>query len=98
MVDVLVLVAALVAAVGWIIYQQRVLAKATARLVRMDKRVNSARMTLTAAKSHINACLEENEMLKTVLTDVAKGEAHVWIGEDGDIRATRTVTGAAPLH
>jgi hypothetical protein len=98
MTDILVMMATLVVAMCWIVYQQRVVDKLTKRLTSMDRRLNSARLTLTDAKREVDECLQENELLKAVLTDVAKGEAHVWIGEDGDVRATRTADRETPIH
>ena len=92
------MMAALVAALCWIIYQQRVVDRLTKRLTSMDRRLNSARLTLAAAKESIDQCANENELIKAVITDVAKGEAHVWIGEDGNVRATRKADRKTPIH
>jgi hypothetical protein len=98
MTDILVMTVTLVVALCWIVYQQRVVNRLVRRLANSDRRLNSARLTLTDARHEVDECLEENQFLKAVLTDVAKGEAHVWIGENGDIRATRKATGKTPIH
>ena len=77
MIGTLILMATLVVAICWTIYQQLLVNKQAETLEEMDEHI---------------------ELLESVLSDVAKGEAHVWIGEDGDIRATRTATGETPIH
>jgi uncharacterized protein YoxC len=97
MTETLVMMAALVAAMGWVIFQQLLVNRLTKRLANVDRRLASARLTLAATKKEVNGCLGENQLLKEVLTDVAKGEAHVWI-EDGEVRATRTASRETPIH
>lgn len=94
----LTMMAALVAAIAWIIRLQRRLTVTTKRLERMDKLLHSAKLTVTGARREMDGCLAENQLLKTVITDVAKGEAHVWIGDDGEVRATRTADRETPIH
>jgi uncharacterized membrane-anchored protein YhcB (DUF1043 family) len=97
MTDILILMAALVVAMVWVGFQQRRLTTTLKRLERVEKRLHSAKLTLAATKKEVNGCLGENQLLKEVLTDVAKGEAHVWI-EDGEVRATRTASRETPIH
>lgn len=98
MTDTIIMMAALVAAIAWTIYLQRVVNKLTRRLTITGRRLHSARVTLADVKCEVADCLEENQTLKDVLTDVAKGEADVWIGEDGLVRAKRKPTGRTPIH
>ena len=98
MTDLLIMMAALVAAIVRIIYLQRVLSKTYKRLERVERRLNSARLTLAEVRDEVDYYLEENQTLKDILTDVAKGEAHVWIGEDGLVRAARKPAGETPIH
>lgn len=93
----LTMMAALVAAVFWIGFQQWRLTTTTKRLVKAEQRLHSAKLTLTQTKEQDEALKAENMFLKNVLFDVAKGEAHVWI-EDGEVRAARTATGETPIH
>lgn len=79
----LTMMAALVAAIGWIIYQEMTL--------------RATRKRLEGAKRAVEVVASENEFLKDVLTDVAKGEAHVWF-EDGEVRAARAAAGKASIH
>ena len=87
----------LVAAMGWVIFQQLLVNRLTKRLASVERRLASARLMLAATKEEVNGCLGENQLLKEVLTDVAKGEAYVWI-EDGEVRATRTASRETPIH
>jgi hypothetical protein len=52
--------------------------------------VNKQAETLEEMDEHI-------ELLESVLSDVAKGEAHVWI-EDGEVRAQKRATGEIQIH
>ena len=97
MVDILIMMAALVTAIGWTVYLQRVLSKTYKRLEKVEKRLHSAKLTLTATKDENMNLKAETMFLKNVLYDVAKGEAHVWI-EDDELRATRTADGETPIH
>ena len=76
MIGTLILMAALVAGGGWIIYQQLLVNKQAETLEEMDEHI---------------------ELLESVLSDVAKGEAHVWI-EDGEVRAQKRATGEIQIH
>jgi hypothetical protein len=98
MIGTLILMAALVVAICWTIYQQRVVTRLIKRLANVDRRLASAHLTLTGARVKSNDCFEENDLLKEILVDVAKGEAHVWIGEDGLVRATRKPAGEIQIH
>ena len=98
MTDTLIMVATLVVALCWIVYQQRVVDKITKRLTSMNRRLQEARLTLAEVRDEVDDCLEENQTLKDILTDVAKGEAHVWIGEDGLVRAARKPVGDIQIH
>lgn len=98
MTDTIIMMAALVAAIAWTIYLQRVVNKLTRRLTIVGRRLHSASVTLADVKCEVDDCLEENQLLKDILTDVAKGEAHVWIGEDGLVRAARKPAGNTPVH
>ena len=97
MIDILIMMAALVVAIFWVGFQQRRLTTTTKRLEKVEKRLHSAKLTLTATKETNEALMAETMFLKNVLYDVAKGEAHVWI-EDDELRATRTATGETPIH
>ena len=97
MIDILIMMAALVVAIFWVGLQQRRLTTTTKRLEKVEKRLHSAKLTLTATKETNEALMAETMFLKNVLYDVAKGEAHVWI-EDDELRATRTATGETPIH
>jgi len=76
MIGTLVMMAALVAGGGWIIYQQLLVNKQAETLEEMDEHI---------------------ELLESVLSDVAKGEAHVWI-EDGEVRAQKRAAGEIQIH
>jgi outer membrane lipoprotein-sorting protein len=93
----LTMMAALVAAVFWIGFQQRRLTTTTKRLVKAEQRLHSAKLTLTQTKEQNEALVADTMLLKHVLFDVAKGEAYVWI-EDGELRATRTADRETPIH
>ena len=97
MIDILIIMAAFVAAIFWIGLQQRRLTTTTKRLEKVEKRLHSAKLTLTATKDENMNLKAETMFLKNVLYDVAKGEAHVWI-EDDELRAARTATGETPIH
>lgn len=97
MIETLIMMAALVAAIVWIIRLQRSLTTKHKRLVKAEQRLRSAKLTLTQTKEQNEALVAETMFLKHILFDVAKGEAHVWI-EDGELRATRTATGETPIH
>ena len=98
MTDLLIMTAALVAAIIWTIYLQRVVSRLTKRLASISRRLQVARMTLAEVRDEVDDCLEENQTLKDILTDVAKGEAHVWVGEDGFVRAARKPAGDIQIH
>jgi len=95
---IIMMAAALVAATAWTIYLQRVVNKLTRRLTITGRRLHSARVTLADTKQDNEYLDNEVEALKDVLTDVAKGEADVWIGDDGLVRAKRKPTGRTPIH
>lgn len=97
MIDLLILMAALVVAIFWVGFQQRKLTATLKRLEKAEKRLHSAKLTLTDTKETNGALVAETVFLKHVLYDIAKGEAHVWI-EDGELRAARTATGETPIH
>jgi len=97
MIETAILAAALVVAIFWTGFQQRKLTTTTKRLEKAEKRLHSAKLTLTATKETNEALMAETMFLKNVLFDVAKGEAHVWI-EDDELRATRLPDGEAPVH
>lgn len=93
----LTMMAALVAAIFWIGFQQRKLTTTTKRLVKAERRLHSAKLTLTQTKEQNEELVAEAMFLKHVLFDVARGEVYVWI-EDGEIRATRTADRETPIH
>ena len=93
----LTMMAALVAAIVWIVRLQRDLTTTTKRLVKAEQRLHSAKLTLTQTKEQNEALVAETMFLKHVLFDVAKGEAHVWI-EDGELRAARAAVGKVQVH
>jgi len=76
MIGTLILMATLVVAICWTIYQQLLVNKQAETLEEMDEHI---------------------ELLESVLSDVAKGEAHVWI-EDGEVRAQKRATGEIQMH
>ncbi len=76
MIGTLILMATLVVAICWTIYQQLLVNKQAETLEEMDEHI---------------------ELLESVLSDVAKGEAHVWI-EDGEVRAQKRATGEIQIH
>ena len=90
MTETLTMMAILLVAIVWIIRQEMVLHRANSRLEDADAILNRA-------KEVTGALVAENQLLKDVLTDVATGDAHVWI-EDGEVRATRTASGETPIH
>ncbi len=93
-----ILAAALMAALFLIGFLLRELRKITRTMEKSTQRWMSARKTLAAAKEANEALMAETMFLKTVIRDIAKGEAHVWIGEDGELRAARTADGETPIH
>ncbi len=95
--DILILMATIVVAFFWVGFQQRRLTTILKRLHKAEQRLHSAKLTLAGTKETNEALMAEVMFLKTVLLDVAKGEAHVWI-EDGELRATRTADGETPIH
>ena len=97
MIDTLIMMATLVVAMIWVGFQQRRLTTTLKRLHKVEQRLHSAKLTLTATKDENMDHKAEIMLLKNVLFDVAKGEAHVWI-EDDELRATRTATGEIPVH
>jgi uncharacterized membrane protein YccC len=86
---ILTLMAALVAAIIWIITQQRRLREQHRRTTKAEQRLHSAKLTLTHTKEVNQALAEEVQLLRQILTDVAKGEANVWIDEHGNTRAEK---------
>ena len=90
MTETLTMMAVLLVAIVWIIRQEVILQRA-------NKRLDDADAILGRAKEVTEALVAENQLLKDVLTDVATGDAHVWI-EDGEVRATRTASGGTPIH
>lgn len=97
MITTLTMMAALVAAFFWIIFLQWKLTRTTKRLSKVDQRLRSARLTLTATKEANEVLTVETEFLKGVLFDVARGEAHVWI-EGDELRAARKSAGNTSVH
>lgn len=97
MIDTLIMMATIFVAMIWVGFQQRMLTTTTKRLEKVEKRLHSAKLTLTATKDENMDHKAEIMFLKNVLYDVAKGEAHVWI-EDDELRATRTADGETPIH
>lgn len=97
MIDILILMATLVVAFFWVGFQQRRLTATNKRLEKVERRLHSAKLTLTATKETNGALMAETMFLKNVLFDVAKGEAHVWI-ENGELRAARTADRETPIH
>jgi len=95
--DILIMMAALVVAIFWVGFQQRRLTTTTKRLEKVEKRLHSAKLTLTTTKQTNEELMTETMFLKNVLYDVAKGEAHVWI-EGDELRATRIADGETPIH
>jgi cytochrome oxidase assembly protein ShyY1 len=93
----LTMMAALAAAIVWIGFQQRRLTTTTKRLAKAEQRLRSAKLSLTEAKTYNEAAEAEVIMLRTIMLDVAKGEADVWI-ENGVVRAQRKTAGTPPLH
>jgi hypothetical protein len=93
----LIMLALLEVAVFWIFLLQRRLTTTHKRLVKVEQRLHSAKLTLTQTKGQDEELKTEITFLKNVLYDVAKGEAHVWI-EDDELRAARTATGETPIH
>jgi hypothetical protein len=90
MTETLTMMAILLVAIVWIIRQEMILQRA-------NKRLDDADAILGRAKEVTEALVAENQLLKAVLTDVAKGEADVWI-EDGEVRATKLPAGETPIH
>ena len=98
MIDTLIMMAALVVAIIWIVFQQW-RANTTFRLLtKSNKRLRSAKLTLAATKDENLDLKAEIMFLKTVVRDVATGDAHVWIGEDGEVRAVRATAGNTSIH
>ena len=98
MMNTLILMAAILIATFWVGFQQRTLTTTLKRLEKVERRLHSAKLTLTSTKQTNEELMAESLSLKAVLTDVAKGEAHVWIGEDGDVRAARKADRKTPIH
>jgi hypothetical protein len=97
MTDTIIMMAALVAAIAWTIYLQRVVNKLTRRLTITGRRLHSARVTLADTKQDNEYLDNEVEVLKSILFDVAKGEADVWI-ENGELRGKKRITGNTQIH
>jgi|GEM_PF-5782439 len=98
MMNTLILMAAILIATFWVGFQQRTLTTTLKRLEKVERRLHSAKLTLTSTKQTNEELMAESLSLKAVLTDVAKGEAHVWIGEDGEVRAQKRATGEIQIH
>ena len=90
MTETLTMMAILLVAIVWIIRQEMVLRSIKDELEAADD-------VLDKAEEAVRCVVSENQLLKDVLTDVATGDAHVWI-EDGEVRATRTASGGTPIH
>ena len=97
MTDILIMTATLVVAAFWVGFNQRKLTATTKRLEKVEKRLHSTKLTLTATKVTNEDLVDETMALKHILYDIAKGEAHVWI-ENDELRAARTPTGKTPVH
>ena len=97
MTETLIMMAALVVAIVWVIYLQRTLTAAHRRLSKIEQRLHSAKLTLTQTKEQNEALTAEVGILKQILFDVATGDADVWI-EDGELRAARTPAGGTSVH
>ena len=93
----LTMMATLVVAIVWIIRQQRRVSTTHKRLMKVEQRLRSAKLTLTQTKEQNEALAARTMLLENVLMDIAKGEAHVWI-EDGELRAARTTAGKVQVH
>jgi cell division protein FtsB len=98
MIDTLIMMAALVAAVIWIAFQQWRANKTFRLLTKSNKRLRSAKLTLAATKDENLNLKAEIMFLKNVLRDVATGDAHVWVGDDGEVRAVRATAGNTSVH
>lgn len=97
MIETAIFMAALVAALSLIGFLLRELRKANKTMEKATQRLHSAKLTLTATKEQNEALMTETVFLKSVLFDVAKGEAHVWI-EDDELRAARKPVGGTQVH
>jgi hypothetical protein len=53
---------------------------------------------LIEAEKELIEAKEELAFLKNVLRDVAMGDAHVWVGDDGEVRAARAIAGNTSIH
>lgn len=98
MIDLLITMAALVVAIFWVGYQQRELTKTLKRLKKTEQRLHSAKLTLSACKDANEYLKNNNEFMGTILMDVAKGEANVWIDDNGELIAARTPAGNTSVH
>lgn len=92
-----ILAAALMAALFLIGFLFRELRKTHKTMEKSTQRWVSARKTLVRTKEHNEELMAETVFLKSVLFDVAKGEAHVWI-EDDELRAARKPAGGTQVH
>lgn len=97
MTEILIMMAALVAALVWVICLQRMLTATHRRLSKALQLLHSAKLTLTQTKEQNEALTAEVGILKQILFDVATGDADVWI-EDGELRAARTPAGGTSVH
>lgn len=97
MIETAILAAALMAALFLIGFLIRALRGAHKTMEKSTQRWMSARKTLTATKEQNEELTAEVAFLKSVLFDVAKGEAHVWI-EDDELRAARKPAGGTQVH
>jgi hypothetical protein len=94
---ILTMMAALAAAIVWIIRQEMTIRTTHKRLAKAEQRLRSAKLTLTETKEDNEELMGETTLLKNVLFDVAKGEVHVWI-EGDELRATRKADRKTPIH
>lgn len=97
MTETLTMMATLVVAIVWIVMLELMIRRLKHRLEKHEQRLHSAKLTLSQAREAIEAATHENQFLKTVIHDVATGDANVWI-EDGELRAARTPAGGTSVH
>jgi hypothetical protein len=94
----LILTPILMVAAVWIILQQRWLREQHRRTAKAEQRLYSTKLTLTHTKEVNEALVEETHLLRQILTDVARGEANVWIDEQGNTRAEKCAGRKTPVH
>jgi len=97
MIDLFIMMTALVFATVWTVYLQRVLSKTHKRLDKAEQRLNSTKVMLGIAKKTNEELNDEVAVLKSILFDVALGEADVWI-EDGELKGKKRTTGTTQVH